>query len=459
MKGFWRTWLGYFHPLNKIHLRIAFERYQPAPVAKPLPEKRQIVDPGIIQLIDKGKKASAAKLGVLGIEKLQAHYGANWERVTEKVHAVIALILKKHMTPDDAFAPVKDNAYILLFGNADEKEAADKCRKIADDIYAVFLRDKKLGGLGLGLSSAISAVDAQTAAKIKNPAELQDMLDQRPVQALEIKDFPVAEPQRTAANREPAFDQNGKPVLPPELEIYFRPLLDVQTRLVTGFSCVPCFGPLSDHEGYDVLAGEHRDNPDLLAQIDQLVLSRARLQLMALEKKKRQSMFICPVHYKTLSDVMRSAVYLQFCAALATDEKKTLIFEIVGIPKSLDAPGVKGAVNTIRPFGKAVMARTQVERQAKSNLAGVGVDILSVDVCPQPGLEGALVPQMKAFMAAAREDKMKAFVTGISSVYLARAAAGAGFNAVGGGAIWSLVKEADPDIRVDTSTFMQAAAG
>ena len=453
MNGFLKKCLRYLHPLNKIHIRISFELYQPLQV-KALPLVTPVLPADVSRLVDKGKKASAAKLSVIGLEKLQAHYGANWEKIAEKVHLIIGLILKKHLAEMDEFVAVKGNAYILLFGNADEKQAQEKCEKISVDIYATFLKDKMLASLGLSLTTAVAEVDPKT----KKLAELGDILDQKARKSLEVRDFPdmtVA----TAPKLENHFDSTGKAILPSGLEIHFRPLLDVQTRAVTGFSCVPYYDPGVPLEGYDVLMHDQRDNTDLLAQIDQLALSRVRLQIMALAKKGRKAVFICPVHYKTLSDIPRSAVYLQFCAALGLDERQSLMFEIVGIPKSLDQPGVKGAIALVRPHGKAVMARTQIERQTKSNLTGVGIDILSVDIRADVGFEAVLVPKMKTFMIGIKEDKMKAFATGLSNVYLARAAAGAGFSAVGGAAIWPLVKEADPDIQIDTSTFMQAEAG
>ena len=464
MTGVLKKWLRYLHPLNTLHVNVAIELYDPAPqttlpepesTAAPEPEKPKAPPPlseEITRILKKGGRASAARINLLGVEKIEQHYGEHWTKVADKVHIIIQLILKKHMGPDDAFTLIRGKAYIMIFSGKTEKETEAKTRKIAQDIYETFFKDKNLAALGLGLEATVAPANLQNLSNSPAPLEALDkMLDQKPAKPIENK--PPAKPQ--------AFlDSKGQPMLPPNIEILFRPVVDVELRSLIGFSSVPCYnyGDETPLEGYGVLVDSAQNNSELILQLDQLSISRARLQMLALAKKGYKNLFICPVHYKTLTEASNSAVYMQFCAALADDEKQALLLEIVGIPKSLEDASVRGLVNTIKPYCKSVMARTQLDRQPKNNLVGVGVDYISLDIRTDETPEPGIALKMKSFVPNAREDRLKTFACGIPNVYLARAAAGAGFNGISGDPIAPLLKDADPTVRVDPATFMKAGA-
>lgn len=451
MKSFFRKFFQYLHPLNKIHIRISFELYRRPPSAT------SVANPALG--IARGKM-TGARMSVLGIDNIRKHYGAHWEKVAAMVHAVINLILRKHLREQDRSVLIADHAYAVLFAGIDEAEAKRRCDAIARDIHDTFLRDRNLAALGLKVSSAVSAIDPAQVSGNREEKDLADLLEKSVPDPLTVVDLPSQATVLQSYALETETASSGSDTLSAGISVGYRPLLDVGTRKVFGFYAVPCRDDTPGLEGYGVLSGSGAADPAaLILQLDQLALTRARRQRASLSARGRATAFILPVHYKTLSDLSRLASYQQFCATLTPEEKAAFVFEITGFPRTLDVPAVRGLVQSVSSFGRAVMLRTRLDRSVLEGLAGSGANMLGLEVTGENPLDAGLAPKMKTFMVEARIAKMKGFAVGLSSVYLARAAAGAGFEALAGEAIWRLMREPDPDIRIDTTTFLQAATG
>lgn len=457
MRGFFKNFFRYLHPLNKIHIRISFEFHRPSSGNSGVAEGRLAAEKALAAL---SGLATGARMNVLGLDNLKRHYGANWEKVAEMVHLAVNMILKKHMKPGDRFAPVGGHGYVILFSGVDEAAAKERCRLISRDIHDTFLKNKHLAALDLKVATAVKAVNPVQLSRAREAKDLADLLE---------KDIPdpatvVELPSQARAMHEIPPEQDmavaGADVLPPGISIGFRPLLDVGTRKVFGFFAVPCRDDTPGLEGYGVLSGSEAADPAaLILQLDQLALARARKQRASLAARNRMTAFILSVHYRTLSDPARLASYQQFCAALSAEERASFVFEVTGFPKTLDVPAVRGLVKSVGSCGRAVMLHTRLDRPVSDYLSESGAQMLRLDITGENPLDAGLVPKMKLFMTEARSAKMKGFASGLSSIYLARAAAGAGFEALAGEAIWPLVRDVDPDIRVDTTSFLQAATG
>lgn len=246
MKKILKKILRYLHPLNRINVSFAFydrERVEvfaqrPSGEGKtPVPWSFDHFGAEIKELIVKGKQATTGRLQVIGLEELEKHFGKKWLKVVDGVHVIVQMTLQKNLSKNDAYAQVKDNAYIILFSNISEDEAKRRCKAIRDEIHKIFMKEAKLARAQVSVKADVSTMD---------PVVLKhEVADQAQMANFALKGKPALEEVmlpnvRGEPYQEPdTFDLSGEGSLPKDLAVSFLPLVDAQTGMVTYFSCVP----------------------------------------------------------------------------------------------------------------------------------------------------------------------------------------------------------------------------
>ena len=445
MKTFLRKILRYLHPFNRI--RLSFELYDASlpgclsqggtPMAGGAPAAWNFDRFGeeIKDLIAKGKQAMTARLQVIGLERLESHFGGKWPKVVANVHGIVQLTLKKHLSDREAYAQVKDNAYIILFSNTSEEEARARCKKIRDEIHAIFIKETKLAEAALSVKTDVREMDPMT---LRHEAAEQGQMSSFAIkqETLDEVMLPNAAPQR---QKEPgSFDLSGEGSLPPGLEIRYRPIVDTQTGAVTAFACVPWH---ASGEGYAVLAGQK--NNKLYSELDRLTLDMFQKE----SGKKPKTPFICPVHFNSVGDATNNSFLLQACPKLTAEQKQQLMFEFTDVPVKLNEAAIKVFIDKLKPFCKSVIIRSDIYG-LKKNAGSLGISFLSMDIRTSGVPEATIAGPMAKFTAQAKEHKLKAIAYGALNAVLVKIARDAGISMIGGDAVHPLVADVGGTIKI-----------
>ncbi len=129
---------------------------------------------------------------------------------------------------------------------------------------------------------------------------------------------------------------------------------------------------------------------------------------------------------------------VDLCHTLPPPLRRHLVIEIAGIGSAKGVmPHLADAVKLVQPFCRAVIARvwpgvTDLERLARYGFVSVGLDLDDPDI---HATAATFKMDILPLARVAHVAKLQAYLYGLSSVELARAAAGAGFDYLNGPAI------------------------
>ena len=77
---------------------------------------------------------AGGKIQVLNLRPLHERYKDRWSRLADLIHRHVANILKRRLSPQDAFTRNADDTYLIVFANLSEDEARLKCAVLAHEI-------------------------------------------------------------------------------------------------------------------------------------------------------------------------------------------------------------------------------------------------------------------------------------------------------------------------------------
>lgn len=441
------------HPLNRIN--ISFEFYEKSGGASSgmagffasdavASWNFDLFGEEIRRLVAKGKVAPSARLQVIGLEKIEALFGEKWPRVVDNVHAIVRMTLDKHLEEGDAFAQIKDNAYILMFANANDDEARRRSKKISDEIHDIFLKQERAranaassapanDGPGGPLTMKHDAIDESSLSgfSIKHQTLDEASDPSFTIRHEQAEEITLPNVKAATARELETFDLGGDARLPSDMRISFRPLADAQTGVIVSMACVPFS---RQGEWYAMLAGSKGSK--LFSELDCKALEAFQRECA----KKPKMPFVCPVHFNSISDLTNNVFLLQACGKLSADQKQQIIFELFDLPGKLSEAEVKGFVDKLKPYCKAVMIRTDLYG-LKKNASALGILSLGVDLRTAGIPEATIAGPMSRFISQAREHKLKTVAFGTDAAGMLESARTAGFSMLGGEAVHAMVED------------------
>lgn len=89
----------------------------------------------------------AGNVQLIGLDEIKRRFGDLWAGVRDAAHKAAEEIIRADLSPLDLFAPVKDESYVVLFGELGRTAATAKAKTIAAEITKRLCGDVESGAL------------------------------------------------------------------------------------------------------------------------------------------------------------------------------------------------------------------------------------------------------------------------------------------------------------------------
>lgn len=360
----------------------------------------------------------AGNVQLIGLDEIKRQFGDLWAGVRDAAHKAAEEIIRANLSPLDLFAPVKDESYVVLFGELDAAAATIKAKAIAAEITRRLCGDVENGALVTVRAVALEM--ARPPSGFKSLAEVQ---------------AGFANAEADAAARARAEGQR----ITKGIQFGYWPTLNLKKRLIAIYDC----NIMRRADAGYMLAGDDAYPADstgeIAAALDVVALDAAHQGLKAIDQQGKRAVLLLPVHYETLAFRTFRDRYIQGCRAFPESAQRNLAFHVLGLPDSLPQVRLVEVVSQFRPWVLGFVCRLKLENPEIERFAGSGLVGISTDaggtITPTP----AQFDLMRAFAEAARAAKLRSMFINARTVSLGSAAVRAGFDFVNGDAIVRMV--------------------
>lgn len=430
--------LDFIQKISRLKLRFEFE----TPPASPAPE---------IVFAEAETPKAIAHFEIIGIESVREKYASHWQIIRDHVHQIVRLIIKKHLDEGESFDALPPEQYVVTFlrNGAESTVAAERIRQ---SIITVFLKDTQLmEHLDIGVrvteqkpaNTQTGPVSAEELAQKRAQKQAQPGQENEkplyirasvPDSVIHLKSAHRAD--HFARNRPPLVrDENGVAILPSPLEFPIRPVWGLGQR------APGCFVATARHvmedgtalEGYDVLP-EDADE-DMILELDLRTLRKLRVAMNAsLHRNGTPAKILCPVHYKTVADDARAAVYAEAFATLVEDGLGDYVsLQLLHMPRALYGAELEKPIQALWKMTRHTVIMTPLDRSERDGLAQMGVTAVGIDLTPHADAPlPSLQTRMRHYTKIANRERMRTFVIGLERAELVTAAKRAGFTYLSG---------------------------
>jgi hypothetical protein len=375
----------------------------------------------LARIIAERPASVAGKMQLLDLNGIRAQVGERWQEVAERAAAIAQQVIARRLAPTDVFAPYDETGFIILFAELNEQQARLKAAAIAREI-----RERLVGELGGEDSAWVKAF----VAKLPEVATSGAPPDLASVEAALVRTPDLAPPPSSHATDPELQKRVG------EIGISFRPTLYVPRKMMSIYDCRAQRLDALDHHHAGSHAYWHADAPMVFA-IDRAVLQLAIRQVRLAAEAQPAPLVQVTLHASALLAISGGQL-VDLCHGLDQPLRRHLVIEIVGANVGVGfTPHIHEAVQLVHPFCRAVIARikpgfTDLERLARHGFVSVGMDLDDPEVSLTSGmLKIDVLPLARLAHAA----KLQAYLYGIHSAEVARAARAAGFDYLNGPAI------------------------
>lgn len=362
--------------------------------------------------------AVAGNVQLIGLDEIKRQFGDIWAGVREAAHKTAEEVIRAHLSPLDLFAPVKDESYVVLFGELDRAAAAIKAKAIAAEITKRLCGDVENGAL-----VTVRAVALEIA---RPPGGFK---------SLEAVHAGFANADADAAAR---AREEGQRVAK-GIQFGYWPTLNLKKRLIAIYDC----NIMRRADAGYMLTGDDAYPADatgeIAAALDVVALDAAHQGLKAIEQHGKRAVLLLPVHYETLAFRTFRDRYIQGCRAFPESAQRNLAFHVLGLPEGLPQVRLVEVVSQFRAWVLGFVCRLKLENPEIERFAGSGLVGISADAGGTTTPTPAQFDLMRAFAEAARAAKLRSMFINARTVSLGSAAVRAGFDFVNGDAIVRMV--------------------
>jgi hypothetical protein len=349
---------------------------------------------------DQRRRAAAEAGGcaqILALEPLRIRFGPRWPSIRDKVHTVIGLCLERGLGDADAYVPLGDDLYLLLFGRHDREQGATRARLIAADATA-----RLFGTNPGGTCIAVRPLPLAPAAVVEGATSAEALVER------------IAEAERPIESRERRLWRELLPGLRP----CYAPVLSLRKGLVSIYRA-----ELVDARGTPAAELlEERQGQALRPELDLCLLHHARRALPGLAGRGRKPLLMVPVHYDTVAGMGPRRPYVGLCRRLPSNAWRRLVIELVGLPESLPHRRVQEIVGYLKPFAAGVVCRGAAVPARPERFAHCGVVGLALEAGTLPEHVDGAFDRLRMLAEAARRHRLESMLLGIEDRRLARLA-------------------------------------
>jgi hypothetical protein len=370
----------------------------------------------------------------IALDQVRERLGPRWNEIRH--YNRIEAILAQSLGADDLYIRYDRNSYLLVFPMLGRREGHLKSVKIAKIIETTLFGADSEPGL-VHIELATLADDGTVCF-----AECEDMgtLLGEPVS---VRQTTVARFATEAGTDMHAVDAVPRPHSLADVDFTFRPMLTVQTKIVSTFVAVP-IREVSLHRfesGYDVLSNPF-DPVDVL-HLDQLTVANVLDELRYLMMAGARSLFVIPVHFETLASQRRSREYRRFCIERTLGLEKRIVFEILEPPGNVPQARLLDLVMSLAPMSRTVIARFAPDSFEFANCRASGLHAVGLDLYAAEKNERTQMADLERFAGSAKRNQLRTYVQGVRSLSLLTAALAGGFDYVAGHALGPACRRAE----------------
>jgi hypothetical protein len=346
----------------------------------------------ILSLVEKAKKCPSPHLEAIMLDKVELHFQEDWSKISSLIHVGIEVLFDSILTESDGYAKIKDNAYFIMLAKDSDKSCAEKTEDLNLLIHSTFIDGKNM--LEKEGSNENKNVSSESLEKV-----LGDIS------------------KKVSPSR--AYKKAPK--------ILFRPIKNQQLDSICGYACTPF---LNKREGYSLL-GKNK-SPSKISLIDELTVQSAQKEADQASLEKKKVFFVCPVHYKTLTDVTVRSFILTSCQDMSTSQKENILFELCGVPQKFNPELIKEAAEKIKPYCSGVILRTDILAGVSEDYGKLGINFVSADIRAANLPEDIVKVPMVKFYEAAQKYRLSSIIYGIDSPAMLEEAKNIGFTMISG---------------------------
>jgi hypothetical protein len=437
-------------------------------------------------IVSSHKAVASGFLRLLSLDALRERLGDKWETRSDHIQFVTEAAIKRHLQRGQTFYQASDSGYVIVFDFDAEERAEFICRAISREIIQRLLGSSENKDENLAIEMRVAVIaGSQLAAGADLPGMLEQSLQAAPSKLISNTDegadrkdaAPKAPPAARASDGTAAvaghlgdlFLRNllkeaqqriveGDPQSTattlaelPGFESRYVPFWHVGSRAFLTYRFDPRFeagprGPIAvdspgldsqeiEARGMDSL-GDMTGDPDLIRNLDHLVLNRAVLDLDRAIEAGAKYVAMVPIHVESLARDQDQKALLKFLEQQPAALLQLLSLEIVDTRKSKFNDLVRH-IWMLKDRCRQIILRQETDRMPwlpsqhlPPGAVGMSVRIPGADV---PELE--IATAMNGFVKGVSQHGIETFVFGLRTRSLAFAAIGAGFSQVAGPAI------------------------
>lgn len=388
------------------------------------------------QILTTSEPVSAGRLQLLGLDRVQAHFGDEWARMQPRVETMVKRAIEKRLGPRDAYRNAGGLNYTILFADLSHAEASFKCGMMVDEISRMLLGDEMQDMLTVQ-SVAAPVESGRLLQKLSEPGQI----------SAEIDEIVEQEQRRQVAAARAEFEIREEFDPLSNVRVSYRPIWDVRRSVVASFLCLTMRHRAGgDPIPFDVAALSNCDET-VRQNLDSLVLDKVIDDLAIMHQKNRRLMLCVPVHFESVSAPTRRRNFLAPWERVPPVYQKLIIFEIIDWPVGVPQGRVAEIVSTLKPVSAGVFARVPLASLALRNFANAGLIAVGVDLGASKESEEFLVKEFQRFVQLAENANLLSYIHGLTTFSLTLAAITSGFSLINGGAISAIAEHPDAGYR------------
>jgi hypothetical protein len=375
----------------------------------------------LARIVKDRPQSVAGKMQMLDLESVRALVGDRWQEVAARAASIAEQVMAHRLAPTDVFAPYEESGYIMLFAELNEQQAKLKAASIAREI-----RERLVGELGGEDRDWVKAF----VCKVPEMTTGTAALDIASLDAALVKTVNVAPPPIAQAADPELRKRVG------EIGIIFRPTLFVPRKMMSIYDCRAQRLDALDRLHVGAYAYWRADAP-MVFEIDRAVLQLALRQVRLIAEAPPAPLVQVTLHASSILAISGGQL-VDLCHGLDAPLRRHLVIEIAGANiGSGVTPRLHEAVQAVQPFCRGVIARvkpgfTDLQRLARFGFVSVGMDLDDPEIeVAQAMIRIDVLPLARLAHVA----KLQAYLYGVATPEIARAARDAGFDYLNGPAV------------------------
>lgn len=380
---------------------------------------------------NRGVKPSAGKVQMVNLGDARDQAGERWRTLAERAMALAEMVLNDRLDPVDVFTRYRDHAFIVVFGELSEREAAWHAEAISREICLLLMQDSEF-------DDAITAevVTARVDMLLPNPEgatvddldrALDDEADARKIRADVGADSIESEPLSTT----------------------YRPMLHVPNQTIGIFVGLPRRRLLRGEWVTGNAAYPQHGSDELVLAMDLLLVRRVIKDAQKSIVAGHETIIGAMANLRSLSNSHRVLRSLSSVNAMVREH---LVLELVGVVPTLPVSRIVEVAGRYRTAVKALNLRISllepdVQRYSPVGVSSIGCDLSARELSRMS--DAAIEDAIGRFVRGANAGGMNCHFFGVDTDELFSATVAAGATFITGDAIAPFVSRPTAPYRFD----------